>query len=520
MSDEEPMSDEEREFLPHENHPANNADNDLEPSVQQPGPVNDPDESNIQPENEPLLRQPVIDHPLAAGGGQPPDPIPSTSATDVPELNWLADLHHLSLTEVAYDTDTEGKQTFYYVIRIAEKRESLCILQCRPDGLLRIIDVVSIDEQFCADSTLNYNSMSKVYIKPKDGSEREQDRKVLGYIEKRWRILDSQKTPYLNIYFDKEADAGSNHGQSYYIQRHNVNDHSATRISPVPTHRCLLIQFGAETDVVSKAIIICFTQKVYRTYYKLDFKSLKLFSGLRSMLEGLTEYMDRKLSIPLHLAQTDWQKSISIPYESHQKLAEADTNDPVLETVSQFYIEKVGYTHDCKASYYFVRTKSTAKPMLVIDTRIAETLYAHVKNVDSLQIMFSIDSIFRHHSESQIVDSLGIIGHVIADKVYDSNGDEIMMGSFKEVKHDLHSFYNYTMMKGTNVYALISFSMKSRQLTVTLHPEAEPLHRILILSFAIKIMYNVCKLHTDVIAEYSSLDELIEHERNNRTRTR
>ena len=428
---------------------------------------------------------------------------------DVTEsLNWLADITHLSVTEFAYNTDSKtGNQIFYYIIRRADESKSLTVLECNHEGILKALCVESQAEQFRADNCLYYNSVSKVFIA---NSENGEELKVLGYINKDLMILNECQQPYLKIYKDNEHHAE----ECFYIQQYNDHCSPATKISSVSTHKCLLIQFAAGTDVYAKAMIACFAKKIFRSYYKLDIQNLVKYNG-KTLLKEATGTIDVNY-LPLHVTGTDWQKNKTIPLDLCEEDTCLSTSALAYTTEDQFIIKKVGTTLAFKANYYVIRTTCTQKTILLVDTRQTFSLMAHVRNIDTLQIVFHMN----HATEevgSQVTDETGAIGRIMHSSIFDMQNQQTIILKCKKAPEDEYHCVTcavYTIeAPGSYPLAFVSCNCKQRCLSLTMLPSVDVGRRKLILAFAIKVLHQHCKLHTDKVPDYSSIEELVEKER-------
>ena len=417
-------------------------------------------------------------------------------------LAWLKSTNNFYISEIAYYDDRQrGNLTFYYTVRDAEKLTTLSVIQSRHDGrvtLVRVSEAKNFHEQFNAHNMLSSTTTSEVNALFKDNKK-----VTLGFLQQDIRVLDGYKDPFLNIYKINTCE----NGLCYYLQSPESQSSPICKISADCSRQCLLLQMDQRFGISSRALLICFAKKIFRKFFDLDMRKLCCSDNSFGSLLPIIVTADRQLTKQSERNLKELQERITIPCYDIRAPRKAIKNLGM--TATHYIIEKVGFNFESKSDYYFVRPKLGENPFLILECRMVSTLVAHARDTNSFLDWFDLDNVNAHSLTSQVMAGNAQIGSIVNNDIFDANCKKIMYGDL-ECKPKFGPSYKMFRPNEKQMIAVMSFDNTTRHLTVTMEPTLEETERKFILAFAIKMIFNTCKLHYDQKPEYFSVEDVVE----------
>lgn len=409
------------------------------------------------------------------------------STDSILELPWLADIWDCTIAQIAYYENAEGYQTVYHVLRRAEEKTSLCLLQTDPDGMLKAkaLDIITPVSLFEADNTLSASSRSGVILTVEDPVTRRFKTKSIGYIEGKSGIVGEFEQPLFNTFRGSDA--------CYYVEKVDTEPNAITKISPVSSNNFLRVQFGSDLEVTDKVLIICFAKKIFSTYFQIPFRNLARCDGrIISILRAIA-HANQDSNVNLHDGRNQ--------YELNVPKSEFDTQNAVSRP-SASPLDKVTFRKSANIpalnkQIFTADSAESGEPLLYITGVTAQLKRADISSAQSGEQLFIMTSFSRTDEKTEVICLPYSIGHIVNNQIFDKKGAFSMFGENKRVPVDKHYNKTFTVFDAAGgkqdcARAFISYSQVSNELSLSMRP-CEVHERYLILAFAIKLMFCVCK---------------------------
>ena len=366
----------------------------------------------------------------------------------------------------------------------------------------KCVDASSGQPYFSFDQSLTYTCLSNVYNvgQTKAGPK---SQSLIGKIQQRSRFLDATNLPICDILCVQQTEASLDK-PSYIIHKRTPGATSGGRISSIPSHKRLLMQFSYDADIPLKVLIICFAKKLFRSYFKLKLQELhKCPYGDGKYLKSVMVIDDKKmLALPPFSKFTMFLPRIAL------QIPDIDaTGNCTLATTEQMYIHKVGYLYEGHHDFFFLRSVSSKKPLFIIDSMITRVRMVRLREVNTLRTKFVMENVDNHQLKTALYNGSGLIGFAHGDNILDDTNRIIGTSS-------LDNKMTYTVRSAhpqDNWVAFATFNNTKRVLLVTIAGIADVKNKMLVLCHFIKFMHNECKLHYDEQPEVS-VEELMEIE--------
>lgn len=429
------------------------------------------------------------------------------------ELTWLSHLRMCTIAQVAYSQDKKGYQKVYHVLRRAEEKNTLCLLQTDPNGTLRAIDISTFERFFHVENAFTSTSTSRVYTPMRCPKTQELGKRTIGYIEGNSRIVNENRDTLLDICVDGEG--GIN--RCYYLHKHGLPSSPVTKISSILTHHFLLVQFGSNLSVVEKAMVIGFAKKTFSGYFQISLKNLVKCKGSMTSLQITLGKVDNNPLVAVQVVNAG--KEIKIPERLLTQRIGLPTSpvvSPSPAPIDQITICKVALIHSTRHHLFVVRSVPDERPLFLIDSQVTpKQSMVRVKEYDSLSTLFQLDNISPHDNRSRVSDSQATIGYIAGDRIFDSANQEAMYATALQPPVGKNKGDQQTCsilecgLKDKCAVAFISFNSKERRLSVTSVPTIELQNKNLVLAFSLKILHTTFKLDHDKAAEVVSIEDAV-----------
>lgn len=435
----------------------------------------------------------------SSGGG-----MASASHPQQLRLESFAEIGRFTVKEIAYSGPRENRR-FYYVVRDATSNEPVSVIIQFPGGMSHVTEYNTGGLLFYCDNSNVYTRTSKVCTPRGSVSGYHQHSsalpgdRVLGFIHKGVQISDANGNSLMFVTGNRKPGTD---GAYRFDKATPTTRVQVAEVFADASQRRVVIDTGNDPTELMKAMVISHSLREYRTFFKETPRSLIVCDGAIDTLKKI-------------ISETG-NSAIAAPYNFSSSAPVQTPNADLgcLAGLRNLVIKQVAKALADDQQFFIVRSNEDGLARFIVHAQMTPNDTVTVKLFDSLETVLYLEPFKGHKRTCNVFVNNTPFGKIENGlTIIDKHGAKVLFTTYSRQTGNQNNSTHFVVTKfGTHnqpAQARIFADNVERAVQLSFEPACTSVEwRALILSAAIRNLFNIYRLHCQTVPIVERIDDV------------